>query len=156
VLPVSSAEAKYRRGDFPWQGGVCGIEPASVRGGIGHRPRHSVVPLLPLDCSLLPDAAVEPGGADGDAYRWLMFGHQLGQCVGLLVSGDAGVSGYPVYHYLYYVGSEGERCIADQGSYFLPGAAVEICRAGNGSLVAGKNVDVMPAQVVDARVVSAC
>jgi hypothetical protein len=65
----------------------------------------------------------------------------------LLISGDAGVSGYPVYRYLYYVGSEGEHCIADQGCYFLPGAAFETCRAGNGGLVVGKNVDVMPALI---------
>jgi hypothetical protein len=61
-----------------------------------------------------------------------------------------------VYHYLYYVGWEGERHIADQGCYFLPGAAVETCRAGNSGLVVGKDVDVMPVQVVDARVISAC
>jgi hypothetical protein len=127
-----------------------------VGGGIGRRPWHTAVPLLPVDCGLLPDAAVEPGGGDGDTCHWLTFGRQVGQRVGLLVSGDAGVSGYPVYRYLYYVGSEGQCLIVDQGYYFLPGATVETCRAGNGGLVVGKNVDVMPAQVVDARVISAC
>jgi hypothetical protein len=116
-----------------------------VGGSIGYRPWRTVVPLLLVDCSLLLDAAVEPGGGDGDVCHWLMFGRQLGQRVGLLISGDAGVSGYPVYHYLYYVGSEGECCIADQGSYFLPGAMVETCRPGNGGLIVRKDVDVMPA-----------
>jgi hypothetical protein len=153
---MSGVEAEYRRGDFPAQGGVCGVEPASVRGGIGRRAWRTVIPVLPLDCSLLPDAPMEPGGGDGDAYYWLTFCRQLGQRVGLLVSGDAGVSGYPVYCYLYYVGSEGERHIVDQGGYFLPGAAVETCRAGDGSLVVRKNVDVTPAQLVDARVMLAC
>jgi hypothetical protein len=155
-VPASGVEAEYCRGDFPRQGGVCSVEPASVRGGIGRRPWRTVVPLLPLDCGLLPDAAAELSGGDGDAYRWLTFGCQLGQHVSLLSSGHAGVSWYRVYRYLYYVGSEGERRIADQGGYFLPGATVETCRAGNGSLVVGKNVDVMPAQVVDAGMMSAC
>jgi hypothetical protein len=153
---VSGAEAEYYGGDFPQYGGVCGVKPASVAGGIGCRPWRIVIPLLPVSCGLLPDAAAELGGGDGDAYRWLIFGHQLSQCIGLLVSGDAGVSGYPVYHFLYNVGSEGEYRIADQGNDFLPGAAVETCQAGNGSLVVGKHVDVMPVQVVDARVSSAC
>jgi hypothetical protein len=82
----------------------------------------TVVPLLPVGCGLLLDAAVEPGGGDGDACRWLTFGRQLGQRVGLLVSGDASVSGYPVYRYLYHVGSEGERRVANLGGDFLPGA----------------------------------
>jgi hypothetical protein len=134
-VPVSGAEAEYRRGDFPRQGGVCGIEPASVGGGIGSRLWRVVVPLLPVGCGLLPDAAAEPGGGDGDACRWLTFGRQLGQRIGLLISGDASVSGYPVYRYLYHVGSEGERRVANQGGDFLPGAVVETCRAGNGGLV---------------------
>jgi hypothetical protein len=92
--------------------------------------------------------AAEPGGGDGDAWHWLTFGRQLGQRIGLLVSGDACVSGYPVYHYLYHVGLEGERRITDQGGNFLPRATVETCRVGNGGLVVGKNVDVMPAQVL--------
>jgi hypothetical protein len=62
------------------------------------------------------------------------------------------VSGYRVYRYLYYMGLEGGRRIADQGCYFLPGAQVKTCSAGNGGLVLGKNVDVTPVQVVDARV----
>jgi hypothetical protein len=100
---MSGAEAEYRRGDFPRQGGVCSVELASVGGGIGSRPCCLIVPLLPVSCGLLPDAAAEPGGGDGDACRWLTFGRQLGQRVGLLVSGDTSVSGYPVYHYLYHV-----------------------------------------------------
>jgi hypothetical protein len=92
-----------------------------VGGSRGRRLWRTVVPLLPVDCGLLPDVAAEPGGGDGDTCHWLTFGHQLGQHIGLLISGDAGVSGYPVYHYLYYVGSEGERRIAYQGGYFLPG-----------------------------------
>jgi hypothetical protein len=89
--------------------------------------------------------AAEPGGRDGDVYYWLMFSHQLGQHIGLLISGDASVSRYTVYHYLYHMGLEGEHHIADQGSNFQPRAMVETCQAGNGSLVVGKNVDVMPA-----------
>jgi hypothetical protein len=83
--------------------------------------------LLPVDCSLLPDTAVEPGGGDGDTCHWLMFSCQLGQRIGLLVSGDASVSGYPVYHYLYHMGSEGKRHIMDQGGDFLPAAMVKTC-----------------------------
>jgi hypothetical protein len=153
---MSGAEAEYRRGDFPWQGGVCGVKPASVGGGIGSRPWCVIVPLLPVGCGLLPDAAAEPGGGDGDAYHWLTFGHQHSQRIGLLVSGDASVSGYPVYRYLYHMGSEGERRVMNQGGDFLPRAMVETCQAGNGGLVVGKNVDVTPAQVVDACVSSAC
>jgi hypothetical protein len=82
-----------------------------VGGGIGHRLWRSDILLLPVDCSLLPDAAAEPGGGDGEACHWLMFGHQLGQHVGLLISGDTGMSGYPVYRYLNYMGSEGECLI---------------------------------------------
>jgi hypothetical protein len=94
----------------------------------------------------------KPGGGDGDACHWLTFGYQLVQCIGLLISGDTSISSYPVSYYLCYIVSEGKCCIADWASYFLPWPAVKTCQPGNGSLVVGKNVDVMPVEVVDAYV----
>jgi hypothetical protein len=82
---------------------------------------------LLVSCGLLPDAVAELGGGDGDMCHWLIFGHQLVQCVGLLISRDASMSRYPVYYYLYYVGSEGKCYIADQAGHFLPRAIVKTC-----------------------------
>jgi hypothetical protein len=124
---MSGAEAKYCGGDFLWYGGVGSINPAVVGGGIHCRPWPIVVPLLPVSHGLLPDSVSKPGGRDGDGGRSLSLSRQLGQHIGLLVSGDAGVSGYTVYSCLYSVGSEGERHVSDQGCCFQSGATVAIC-----------------------------